>query len=327
MSSRKLVSIMDPIESIRPHKDSSLAMLVQAQSRGWEIYEAGLSDIWLKNGTAFGNLTPLKVADRTEHWFEKGDAEIMPLHQLDVILMRKDPPFDMEYIFATYVLERAEDEGVVVVNSPRGLRDANEKAFVAWFPDCVPPTLISRSLDEMRSFLAEHQRVVVKPLDLMGGRSVFVADVNDGNSNVILETVSQAGTRFTMLQKYLSDIKTTGDKRIILIDGRPVPCALVRIPGEGDHRGNMDAGAVTRVEPLTDRDLWICEQVAPVLVNKGLLFTGIDVIGDYLTELNVTSPTGIRELERAGKVQVAQPMFDAIESRMNESSAIRQCSL
>jgi glutathione synthase len=312
---------MDPIESIRPHKDSSLAMLLEAQSRGWQIYVAGLAEIWLRDGRAFGNLTRLTVADSLEHWYEKGDAETMPLEQVDVILMRKDPPFDMEYIFATYVLERAEGEGVVVVNSPRGLRDANEKAFVAWFPDCVPPTLISRSLEEMRSFMAEHQRVVVKPLDLMGGRSVFVADVNDGNRNVILETVSHSGTRYTMLQKYLAEIKTAGDKRIILIDGRPIPHALVRIPDEGDHRGNMDAGAITEVQPLTDRDLWICDQVAPALVEKGLLFTGIDVIGDCLTELNVTSPTGIRELERSGDLQVTRQLFDAIEARLPESGS------
>ena len=173
----------------------------------------------------------------------------------------------------------------------------------------------------MRSFMAEHQRVVVKPLDLMGGRSVFVADVNDGNRNVILETVSHSGTRYTMLQKYLAEIKTAGDKRIILIDGRPIPHALVRIPDEGDHRGNMDAGAITEVQPLTDRDLWICDQVAPALVEKGLMFTGIDVIGDYLTELNVTSPTGIRELERSGDLQVTRQLFDAIEARLPESGS------
>jgi glutathione synthase len=230
--------------------------------------------------------------------------------------MRKDPPFDMEYIFATYILERAEDHGAVVVNSPRGLRDANEKAFLAWFSECVPPTLISRSLDEMRAFIDQHERVVVKPLDLMGGRSVFVTDANDGNHNVILETVSHFGTRYVMVQKYLPEIVETGDRRIILIDGQPVPQVLVRVPSPGDHRGNMDAGARTEIQPLTDRELWICQQIGPVLREKGLLFTGIDVIGDFMTELNVTSPTGIRELERESDVPITRQIFDAIESKL-----------
>ncbi len=308
---------MDPIESIRPHKDSSLAMLLEAQSRGWELYCGGLTDIWLRDGQAWGNLTRLQVTDDHDDWYDMGDTVSMPLGEMDAILMRKDPPFDMEYVFATYVLERAEDHGAVVVNSPRGLRDANEKAFVAWFPDCVPPTLISRSLDEMRAFMAEHGRVVVKPLDLMGGRSVFATDADDGNHNVILETVSQFGTRYTMLQKYLPEISTGGDKRIILIDGRPIPHGLVRIPSDGDHRGNMDAGAVTEVQPLTDRDLWICERVGPLVQDKGLLFTGIDIIGEYMTELNVTSPTGIREIERACDIDITRQMFDAIEAEFD----------
>lgn len=317
---------MDPIEAIKPHKDSSLAMLLEAQSRGWQIYIGGLSDIWLRDGKARGSLTRVQVADDPDRWYEKGDVKHIALADLDVILMRKDPPFDMEYVFATYMLERAQDRGVVVVNSPQGLRDANEKAFVAWFPDCVPPTLISRSLDEMRAFMSEHRRVVVKPLDLMGGRSVFVTDADDGNHNVILETVSKFGSRYTMLQKYLPEITTAGDKRILLIGGRPVPQGLVRIPCDGDHRGNMDVGAVTQVQPLTDRDLWICEQVGPVLKEKGLLFTGIDVIGDYMTELNVTSPTGIRELEKSGDLQITRQMFDAVEAQIAARKSDREFS-
>jgi glutathione synthase len=316
VSRRSLAVIMDPIESIKPQKDSSLAMLLEAQNRGWEIHYGGLNNIWLRDGVPFGRLTKLQVADDQTKWFEPGDVVVTPLGDMDVILMRKDPPFDTEYIFATYVLQRAEDHGTLVVNRPQGLRDANEKAILAWFPDCAPPTLIGRSLEEMRAFISEHQKVVVKPLDLMGGQSVFVTDAEDGNHNVILETVTNNGTRYAMVQKYLPEITDSGDKRIILIDGQPIPMVLARIPSEGDHRGNMVAGARVEIRPLTDRDRWICEQIGPVLRDRGLLFTGIDVIGDFMTELNVTSPTGIRELERASDVRIAEQLFDAISSML-----------
>jgi glutathione synthase len=316
MSDRRLAVIMDPIESIKPQKDSTLAVLLEAQSRSWAIQYGGLDDIWLRDGQAFGRLKDLQVADDPTNWFVTGDASVAPLGDMDVILMRKDPPFDMQYIFATYVLERAEDRGAVVVNRPRGLRDANEKAFLAWFPQCAPPTLISRSLDEMRAFMAEHERVVVKPLDRMAGQSVFVTDSRDGNHNVILETVTDGGGRYAMVQQYLPEIVDSGDKRIMLIDGDPVEKALVRIPPEGDHRGNLSTGARAEVRPLTDRDVWICRQIGPVLRERGLLFAGIDVIGDYTTELNVTSPTGIRELEQATDLRVAERLFDVIESRL-----------
>jgi len=307
---------MDPIESIKPAKDTTLALLLEAQRRGWGISYGRLEDIWLRDGEAYGRLTRLRVADDPTRWFEAGEVHITRLGDLDVILMRKDPPFDMEYIVATYVLERAEDQGALVVNRPRSLRDANEKAFVAWFPDCAPPTLISRSLEEMQAFIAEHGRVVVKPLDRMAGQSVFVTDAEDGNHNVIVETVTREGSRFAMVQKYVPEIEREGDKRILLIDGQPVPLALVRIPPAGDHRGNLATGARAEVKPLTDRDRWICEQVGPVLREKGLLFTGIDVIGDFMTELNVTSPTGIRELERASDLRIAKRLLDAIRGRL-----------
>lgn len=316
MSRPNLAVVMDPIQSIKPHKDSTLAMLVEAQARGWRIHYGELSDIWLRDGEAFGRLTALRVADDPARWFDLGDVAVTPLGDMDVILMRKDPPFDMQYIFATYVLQRAEDHGALVVNRPQALRDANEKTFVAWFAGCVPPTLISRSLDQMRAFVAENGQVVVKPLDLMGGRSVFVTSADDGNCNVILETVTHYGARYVMVQKYLSEIAGSGDKRIMLIDGQPVPMALCRLPSSGDHRGNMDAGARTEVRPLTDRDAWICAQIGPVLRDRGLLFTGIDVIGDFMTELNVTSPTGIRELERAGDLRITEQLFDAISSKL-----------
>jgi len=314
--SRRLAVIMDPIESIKPRKDSTLAMLLEAQYRGWTIHYGQSADIWLRDGEAHGRLCQLNVADDPVHWFDPGETTVTPLGDMDVILMRKDPPFDMSYIFATYVLERAEEDGALVVNRPQGLRDANEKAILAWFPTCAPPTLISRSIEEMHAFITEHHKVVVKPLDLMGGQSVFVTDAEDGNHNVILETVAEKGSRYVMVQKYLPEITGSGDKRILLIDGKPVPMALARIPSPGDHRGNMVVGAQTEVRSLTDRDRWLCDQIGPVLRDRGLLFAGIDVIGDFVTEVNVTSPTGIRELERASDLRIAEQIFDAISSKL-----------
>jgi len=322
MSRPKLAVIMDPIESIKPRKDSSLAMLLEAQKRGWKIHYGQLHDIWLRDGRAMGRLAKLQVADDPKNWFELGDVARTPLSDMDVILMRKDPPFDMEYVAATYILQRAEDHGAMVVNRPQSLRDANEKAFLAWFPNSAPPTLISRSLEELRAFVAEHHKVVVKPLHLMGGQSVFVTGVEDGNQNVILEAVSGNGLRYTMVQKYLPEITESGDKRILLIDGQPVPLALARIPVKGDHRGNMVAGARTEVRPLTGRDMWICEQIGPALRDRGLLFTGIDVIGEFITEINITSATGIRELEREDDVRITEQLFDAIASKLQCSGPL-----
>jgi glutathione synthase len=312
----ELAVIMDPIASIDPAKDSSLALLLEAQARGWGIHYGELGDIWLRDGEAFGRLSRLRVADDLTGWFEAEQAAVTRLAEMDVILMRKEPPFDPDYVFATYVLERAEEHGALVVNRPQGLRDTNEKAFLAWVPECAPPTLISRSSDEMRSFMAEHGRVVVKPLDQMAGRSVFVTDLEDGNHNVILETVSGHGDHYVAVQKYVPEIAGSGDKRIMLIDGEPVPAALARIPPPGDHRGNLATGAQAEVRPLTDRDRWICDQIGPVLRDRGQLFAGIDVIGDYVTEVNVTCPTGIRELERVGDLQISERVFDAIEARL-----------
>lgn len=309
---KRLAVIMDPIGSIKPDKDSTLALLLEAQRRDGDIFYGELQDIWLRDGRAYGRLSRLQVTDDPNDWFRLGEVAVAPLGEMDVVLMRKDPPFDVEYVVATYVLERAEDEGALVVNRPQSLRDANEKAFAAWFPECAPPTLISRSLADMQAFVAEHQRVVVKPLDRMAGQSVFVTDAEDGNHNVILETVSGGGARFVMVQQYVPDVVREGDKRILLVDGEPVPLALARIPPAGDHRGNLATGARAEVRPLTDRDRWICERIGPMLREKGLLLTGIDVIGDYVTEFNVTSPTGIREIERASEVRVAEMVFDAI---------------
>jgi glutathione synthase len=325
MSGKKLAVIMDPIQNIKPHKDSSLAMLLEAQKRGFGIFCAGLANIWLDGAKARGKLTKIKVFDDSQRWFEIVETDECDLGDLDVVLMRKDPPFDMQYICATYVLEQAERQGALIVNRPAGLRDANEKASTVAFPDCIPATLISRSIEQMRKFIAKHERIVVKPLDLMGGRSVFSTDIKDGNHNVIFETVSDYGQKYTVLQQYIPEIAESGDRRILLIDGEPIPFGLARIPAAGDHRGNMDAGARVEVNPLTEREWSICKQVGPTLREKGLVFTGIDVIGGFMTELNVTSPTGIRELTRETGIPIAEKLFDSIEahfhSNQNKSTA------
>jgi glutathione synthase len=309
---------MDPIAAIEPRKDSTLAMLLAAQRRGWDVLYAELGDIWLRDGRAHGRLTKLRVTEDPRHWYVMGQEQERRLEEMDVILMRKDPPFDIEYIYATYILERAEAQGTLVVNRPRSLRDANEKAILSWFPECSPPTLISRSLSQLRAFIDEHGRAVVKPLDQMGGKSVFVTGAQDPNRNVVLEHLTDLGSRYVMAQMYIPEIVESGDKRILLIDGEPIPYALVRFPPAGDHRGNISTGAITECQPLTSGDQRICDTVGPVMRERGLLFAGIDVIGDYLTEINITSPTGIRELDRARPLHIAEQLLDAIESRLEE---------
>ena len=307
--------VMDPIESITPKKDSSLAMLLEAQRRGAEIHYLLQKDLKLMAGVALGRSTLLRVADDPVNWFEKGAQQDIRLGDMDAILMRKDPPFDMEYIYTTYILDRAESAGALIVNQPLALRDMNEKAYTAWFADCAPLTLITRSMAEMKEFLQEHGRIVVKPLDGMGGKSIFVVIDGDNNANVIFETLTDNGNRFAMAQVYIPEI-TAGDKRILLVDGEPVPYALARIPPADDNRGNLVMGAVGEARELTDRDRWICAQVGPVLKERGVIFAGIDVIGDFMTEVNVTSPTGIRELDTAFDLNIAATLFDAIEKRL-----------
>jgi glutathione synthase len=311
----KVGIVMDPIESITPKKDSSLAMLLEATRRGAEIYYFEQQHLRMLSGRAIGLSTRLAVRDDNDDWFEFGEQREIELGDLDVILMRKDPPFDMEYVYTTYILDRAKLAGALIVNAPQALRDMNEKAYTAWFPECTPLTLVTRSMAEMKRFLAEHGRIVVKPLDGMGGRSIFVISQGDNNANVIFETLTDYGQRFAMAQVYIPEI-TLGDKRILLIDGEPVPYALARIPTGDDNRGNMVAGATTKGQELSDSDRRICDQVGPVLRDQGVLFAGIDVIGDYMTEVNVTSPTGIRELDRNFDLNIAGLMFDAIERRL-----------
>lgn len=311
----KIGIVMDPIGSIVPKKDSSFAMLLEAKRRSAEIHYFEQRDLSLLSGKAFGRSRRLDVVDNHDAWFTLGDARQIELGELDAILMRKDPPFDMEYVYTTYILDRAKLAGALIVNDPQALRDMNEKAYTAWFPECTPVTLITRSMSEMKTFLADHGRIVVKPLDGMGGRSIFVVQKGDNNANVIFETLTDYGRRFAMAQVHIPEI-SLGDKRILLIDGEPVPHALARIPSGDDNRGNIVAGASTKGQDLSDRDRSICEQVGPVLRDAGVLFAGIDVIGDFLTEVNVTSPTGIRELDRMFQLNIAGTLFDAIENKL-----------
>jgi len=307
--------VMDPIESITPKKDSSLAMLLEAERRGAEIHYLQQADLKLLAGEAFGTSTILNVRDHLSDWFTLGHEQEISLGELDVILMRKDPPFDMEYIYTSYILERAEDAGALIVNRPQSLRDMNEKAYTAWFGECAPLTMVTRSMSEMKAFLQEYGRIVVKPLDGMGGKSIFVVAAGDQNANVIFETLTDNGNRYAMAQVFIPEI-SEGDKRILLIDGEPIPYALARIPSPDDNRGNLVVGAIGKGLELSERDRWICAQVGPVLKERGVIFAGIDVIGDYLTEINVTSPTGIREIDTAFDLNIAGTLFDAIEARL-----------
>jgi glutathione synthase len=311
----RLGIIMDPIESITPKKDSSFAMLLEAQLRGFELHYLQQSDLKLIAGEAIGRSRLLQVRDDYDDWFETGDEQEISLGELDVILMRKDPPFDMEYIYTTYILDRAEAAGALVVNRPQALRDMNEKAYTAWFPDCAPQTLITRSMAEMKQFVAEHKKVVVKPLDGMGGKSIFVIKQGDNNANVIIETLTDYGSQFAMAQVFIPEI-SQGDKRILLVDGEAIPYSLARIPPADDNRGNLVMGAIGEGRELSERDLWICSRVGPVLKEKGVIFCGIDVIGDYMTEINSTSPTGIRELDTIFKLNIAGTLFDAVEKKL-----------
>ncbi|HEK1683755.1 TPA: glutathione synthase [Pseudomonas putida] len=311
----RLGIVMDPIASISYKKDSSLAMLLAAQERGWSLFYMEQRDLYLGAGHARAQMRPLKVFADPAHWFELGEEQDSALSELDVILMRKDPPFDMEFVYSTYLLEQAEREGVLIVNKPQSLRDCNEKLFATQFPQCMAPTLVSRRADILRAFAATHGDVILKPLDGMGGASVFRHRQGDPNLSVILETLTQHGHQQIMAQAYLPQI-VDGDKRILMIDGEPVPYCLARIPASGETRGNLAAGGRGEARPLTERDRWIAAQVGPTLREKGLLFVGLDVIGDSLTEINVTSPTCIREIDAAYNTNIGGQLMDAIDRKL-----------
>jgi glutathione synthase len=309
----KTAVVMDPISGIITYKDSTFAMLLEAQRRGHELWYMEPSDLTMRDGLALGHMRPLSVTDRNEDWFTLGESQNLELGGLDFLLMRKDPQFDMDYVYTTYVLDLAEKAGVTVMNRPQSLRDANEKCFITQFPQCCVPALITRSSTEIKAFVGEQGLSVVKPLDGMGGESIFQVQPNDPNLNVILETITAKDRDLVMVQRYIPEI-TQGDKRILVVNGKPVPFALARIPGAGDFRGNLAKGGTGKGIALSDRDYWICEQVAPELVRRGIVFAGLDVIGDWLTEINVTSPTCIRELDAEFGLNIAGEMFDALEA-------------
>jgi glutathione synthase len=305
--------LMDPIGTLRIKKDSTFAMLLEAQRRGHRLFHLGQGDLAVRDGQALGRMSELRVRDDPASWFSLGEPAWQPLASLEVLLARKDPPFDAHFLHDTLVLDLAERDGVLVVNRPQALRDANEKLYAQWFPQCSPPTLVARDAATLREFVREVGDAVLKPLDGMGGRSIFKTRGDDPNLNVILETLTREGRELTMAQRFVPEA-VLGDKRILLIDGEPVPWVLARIPQGTDFRGNMARGGKAVGQPLSERDRWICAEVAPELRRRGLLFVGLDVIGDFLTEINVTSPTGIRELDAQFGLNIAATLFERIEA-------------
>lgn len=313
----KLGILMDPLHYIKPHKDSTVAMIQSAQAMGWSCYYFTQADVFCKEGRAFARVSSLQSPDeKSSDWIKASPEGEKPLAWFDIILMRKDPPFNLEYIYSTYALELAEHEGVIVANKPQSLRDANEKMFTLHFPQCCPPTLVSCDMQRLREFWEEHRNVIFKPLEGMGGKSVFHVTEEGHNVSVILETLTQAGVLHIMAQRYIPEIKEQGDKRILLVQGKPFPYALARIPAKGELRGNLAAGAKGKVVEITPRDRWICEQIEPTLQARGLYFVGIDVIGDYLTEINVTSPTCIREIMTATNMDIAGPFLKSLAKKV-----------
>ncbi|WP_406666099.1 glutathione synthase [Gallaecimonas sp. GXIMD1310] len=309
----KIGIVMDPIGAIKPIKDTTFAMALEAQRRGHQLYYMEMADLLLEDGEPWGHMAELTVRDDPDDYYHLQQAQSAPLKELDIILMRKDPPFDTEYIYATYILERAELAGVKVVNKPQSLRDCNEKLFTAWFPELTPTTLVTRRADRLRAFHAEHGDVIFKPLDGMGGASIFRLKPDESNLGVIIETLTEHGSRYCMAQTYLPAIKD-GDKRVLVVAGKPVEHVLARIPQGGETRGNLAAGGRGEVRPISDAERRIAETVGPELVKRGLYFVGLDVIGDKLTEINVTSPTCVREIEAATGINICGRLFAALEA-------------
>jgi glutathione synthase len=314
----RLAVVMDPIEKIKYAKDTTLGMLLAAQARGWSLHYLEQADLRLRDGVAEGRVRELTVRADPGDCYSLGEPRVEPLGTFEVILMRKDPPFDTEYIYTTYILERAETAGALVVNRARGLRDMNEKVYTAWFPQCCAPTLVTRDIGEMVAFAKAHGKIVCKPLHGMGGRSIFVLEPGDKNSRVVYENLTQDGTHFAIVQKYLPDIVQGGDARVLLVDGEPVPYALARIPSDSDHRGNLAAGAQGVGRALNERDRWLCQQIGPAMRAAGMLFVGLDVIGGYVTEINVTSPTGARELDKQFHLDIGDLLMAAIERGLRQ---------
>jgi glutathione synthase len=315
MKIKSIGVVMDAIDAISYKKDSTLAMLWEATKRGWHIFYFEQQDLFIENGIAYGKSKQLNVFHDEKKWFELDSEKIIELSQLNVLLMRKDPPFNREYIYTSYILELAERQGVFVANKPQALRDANEKMFTTWFPQCCAASLVTRDIALLKRFYQQHHDIVCKPLDAMGGAGIFHLKPGDVNANVVFETLTQNGTQTIMAQKFIPEI-IQGDKRILMINGNPIPYSLARIPAPNEWRGNLAAGAQGIAKPLTMRDKWICEQVGPTLRDKGLYFVGLDVIGDFLTEINVTSPTCIREIDEQCGTNIASIWFDCIEQKL-----------
>ncbi|MDG3088571.1 glutathione synthase [Vibrio hannami] len=313
----KLGIVMDPISSINIKKDSSFAMLLEAQKRGYEIHYMEMQDLSLEQGVAMAETKIVELKEDPNGWYEFKSEQTIELSELDAVLMRKDPPFDTEYIYATYILERAEEKGTLIVNKPQSLRDCNEKLFTAWFPELTPTTIVTRKAKRIREFQDEHGDIILKPLDGMGGASIFRVKQGDPNVSVIIEALTNNGEYYAMAQTFVSDI-SNGDKRILVVDGEPMPYCLARIPAEGETRGNLAAGGTGEPRPLSETDLKIANAVAPTLKKKGLIFVGLDVIGDKLTEINVTSPTCIREIEAAFDISITGNLMDSIEKKLKD---------
>ena len=310
-----LAVLMDDIASINQKKDSSFAMMLEAQNRNWEIYTFDSVDMFHLKGQVFANVRKTFVNDSENNWYSCGEQELLSLSNVDIIFMRKDPPFDMDYIYATYLLEQAEIGGVMVVNKPSSLRDANEKLFSLNFSDYIPKTLVSSNIEQLITFINDNEETIVKPLDGMGGKDIYKLKIDDENINEVLLRLTNQGQRYIMAQEFLPEIKQ-GDKRILLINGIPIDYALARLPAEGSFKGNLAAGAKGVGQPLTERDRYLCEKIAPMLIEKELIFVGIDVIGEYITEINVTSPTGIRELDKQFDLNISAQLLDAIEEKL-----------
>jgi glutathione synthase len=312
----RLGILMDDISSIKPHKDSTFAMMLEAQARHWEIFTFDNSDMYYSDGKVIADSRKTLVNDTKSDWYSREDAQPLSLGTLDAVFMRKDPPFDMDYIYATYLLEQLESDGVLVVNKPSSLRDANEKLFALNFPECIPKTLVSSNIEKLNTFINEIKTVVVKPLDGMGGTDIYKLSQGDRNIEEVLQKITNNQSRYIMAQEFLPEIKE-GDKRILLINGKPVDYALARLPAEGSFKGNLAAGAKGVGQPLSERDRYLCSQIAPILIKKELMFVGLDVIGDYITEINVTSPTCIRELDKQFGLNISAMLLDEVENRLS----------
>ena len=311
----KLGIVMDPIRDVNVKKDSSMAMLFEAQKRGYELYYMEMKDLYLEQGVCRATVKNVEVYDNSEHWYDLSNEQDIAVSDLDAVLMRKDPPFDTEFIYATYMLERAEEAGTLIVNKPQSLRDCNEKLFTAWFADLTPKTLVTRSSQRIRDFHQAEQDIIIKPLDGMGGASIFRIGPQDANVGVIIETLTAHGEQYAMVQEYLPEI-VDGDKRILIVNGEPMPYCLARIPAKGETRGNLAAGGRGEARPLSASDKLIAETIAPELKKRGLFFVGLDVIGNKVTEINVTSPTCIREIEAAYPINISGKLMDAIEEHI-----------